>query len=413
MHYDVVIAGGGMVGAALACALSTVPELSVLILDSAIGVKEVSTKEHRSEYEYRYQYDARSITLARGTAEVFHQIGIWSKLREFASPIQEIIVSEKGHFGQSRINAREEKVPALGYVVENHWLMQVFYEFLKESPNISIEAPAVIQSAKANTSGYQVEAFHQQEQTLKQYQASLLVVADGANSEIRDQLGISVERFDYRQSAIVANLTPEKSHEWRAYERFTPSGPLALLPLINNRCAAVWTMTTGKRTDELAGDNDRYFLEALESEFGRRLGTFTKIGQRVVYPLQKIVANEQVRPNLVVLGNAAHTLHPVAGQGFNLSVRDVVALTVHARNQRARCACIGDLGGLLDYQNQRLADQSKITQFSDKLLRLFMMKNLTVGLARNIGLVTFDLWPGAKKMLAKHAMGTLTYISLY
>ncbi len=397
-----------MVGAALASALSTIPNMHILVIESSAALNTASESNSRG---YCYQYDARCITLARGSAEIFHQIGIWSNLRTQASPIQEIEVSEKGQFGRSSIKAQDEKVPALGYVVEHHWLMSVLYDYLATCSNVEFVAPCAVQSVQPTAEGYTVEVYHQHKQQLLQYDASLLVVADGTGSGLRQQLGIQTEGYDYQQSALVTTLTPEKGHERCAFERFTETGPLAILPLNDQRCGLVWTLTP-EAAAEVSELSDEHFLGMLQREFGNRLGRFLKVGRRSLFPLQRTISKEQVRPNLVVLGNAAHTLHPVAGQGFNLSVRDIAVLTRCLRQRSEAQLALGDIDTLLEYQKNRQADQAKISHFSDKLLRLFLHQNRGVTLARNIGLVTFDLWPGAKKMLAKHAMGTLTHTSL-
>ena len=405
-HYDAVIVGGGMVGATLASALAQIPGLSVLMLE---GSATPCVSNDKSVYQY--QYDARTITLARGSAEIYHQLGIWSELRRRAVPIQEIQVTEKGEFGVSKISAREEKVPALGYVIENRWLMQLLYEHLADCPTLTIEAPSVVQRVVPNNDGYLIESFHQQQQALKQFQAKLMIVADGAESSLRHLLGIEVERFDYHQSAVVTNVSCDAEHHFMAHERFTDQGPIALLPLTDERYGLVWTCDPDK-AEELVVCSSSDFLKQVQSQFGKRMGRFTRVGERFCYSLQRITAKEQVRPNMVVLGNSAHTLHPVAGQGFNLSVRDIAALTVRIKQRLAAQLPLGDIDYLMGYQDHRQSDQTKITQFSDKLLKLFLNPSGTLKLARNVGLITFDLWPGAKKALARHAMGTLTYTTL-
>ena len=227
------------------------------------------------------------------------------------------------------------------------------------------------------------------------------VLADGGRSGLREQLGIGVKTRPYNQSALIANITPSEAHNGMAFERFTDDGPMALLPLPENRCALVWTRQ-GMDAQRLAEIDERSFLRELQDAFGYRLGALRQVGARHLYPLALVEADEQVRPHLVVLGNAAHSLHPIAGQGFNLSLRDVQAL---AEALLAGPQQPGDLATLRVYHQRQRLDQALTIGFSDQVTRLFGSNQPLLAAGRNIGLLGLDLLPPAKSWFARQAMG--------
>ena len=229
----------------------------------------------------------------------------------------------------------------------------------------------------------------------------LAVLADGGRSGLREQLGIHVRKRPYDQSALIANITTSQPHDGMAFERFTDEGPMALLPLPDNRCALVWTRL-GMDAQRLAALDERSFLSELQAVFGYRLGTLEQVGARHLYPLVLVEAEEQVRPHLVVLGNAAHSLHPIAGQGFNLSLRDAQALAdaLLASEQKP-----GELATLLSYQQRQQLDQQLTIGFSDQVTRLFGSDQTLISFGRNLGLLGLDVLPPAKRWFARQAMG--------
>ncbi|OHC11114.1 MAG: 2-octaprenyl-6-methoxyphenyl hydroxylase, partial [Pseudomonadales bacterium GWC1_66_9] len=230
---------------------------------------------------------------------------------------------------------------------------------------------------------------------------ALAVLADGGRSDLREQLGIHVRQQPYGQTALIANLTPSEPHRGQAFERFTQDGPMALLPLADNRCALVWTRPTGDAGRLLALD-ERQFLAELQQQFGYRLGAFRQLGARHLYALALVEAEEQVRPHLALLGNAAHSLHPIAGQGYNLSLRDTLCLAEGLLDSPAEP---GDFATLLRYQARQRLDQQLTVGFSDRLTRLFGMATPLLAGGRSFGLLGLDLLPPAKRWFARQAMG--------
>lgn len=402
---DVCIVGGGMVGATAACALAKNSDLSIMLIE-AFPVKKSTMVESG---EYSPSYDARSTALSRGTAEIFQQLDCWAAMREQSTPILDIHVSEKGGFGFSHLNAEQECVPALGYVVENAWLGAILTHQLYQYSNIQIHSPANV-DALSFKSGC-VSVIVKGERWSGEVATQLLIAADGQDSTVRSLLGIDMEVSDYGQKAIVANVSADCEHQFVANERFTKNGPLALLPLRDNRLSLVWSLANGEAEETLAlTDGD--FLLKLQSQFGQRVGKLIKVGERFSYPLQLMRAKEQIRPRVAVVGNAAHTLHPVAGQGFNVAARDVAVLAAQIKSAYRQNKPIGDFDILQQYWNKRSIDQEKTIQFSDKLLRLFGSDVRVLRTARNIGLIGLDVWDQGKGVFAKHAMGASHYVSL-
>ena len=384
---SLAIIGGGLVGASLALALQSGAK--------ARGWKIVLIEPFAPGNSYQPSYDARSSALSYGARLIYERMGVWSAIAERAEPIMDIHVSDRGRFSTARLSAREEGVPALGYVVENAWLGQCLWEGL-DPEVISWRCPAEVTHMQPMDSGYRLTL--NDETSLD---CDLAVLADGGRSGLREQLGIHVRKRPYEQSALIANITPTQPHDGMAFERFTDEGPMALLPLPDNRCALVWTRL-GMDAKRLAEVDERSFLRELQDVFGYRLGTLKQVGARHLYPLTLVEAQEQVRPHLAVLGNAAHSLHPIAGQGFNLSLRDAQAL---ADVLLASDKNPGDLATLLSYQQRQTPDQQLTIGFSDQVTRLFGSDQTLISLGRNLGLLGLDLMPPAKRWFARQAMG--------
>jgi 2-octaprenyl-6-methoxyphenol hydroxylase len=286
-------------------------------------------------------------------------------------------------------------VPALGYVVENAWLGHCLWGALDREV-IEWRCPAEVTAMQALVDGYRL--------TLNdgsQLDCDLAVLADGGRSGLREQLGITVMEQPYQQSALIANITPGHAHNGEAFERFTEQGPLALLPLPEDRCALVWTRES-LQAQRLHSLPDAAFLKELQDAFGFRLGGLRQVGARHLYPLALVEAQEQIRPHLVVLGNAAHSLHPIAGQGFNLSLRDTLAL---ADSLLGSPAIPGDFGVLQQYLRGQELDQDLTVGFSDRVTRLFSTSQTLLASGRTLGLLGLDLLPPAKRWFARQAMG--------
>ena len=384
---NLAIIGGGLVGASLALALQAGAK--------ARGWKIVLIEPFAPGNSYQPSYDARSSALSYGARQIYERLGLWQSIAGRAEPIKDIHVSDRGRFSTARLSAIEEGVPALGYVVENAGLGQCLWKHL-DPDVITWRCPAEVIHMQPLEDGYRLTL--NDETTLD---CDLAVLADGGRSNLREQLGIHVSKRPYDQSALIANITPSEAHCGMAFERFTDEGPMALLPLPENRCALVWTRL-GMDAERLAALDERSFLSELQGVFGYRLGTLKQVGARHLYPLTLIEAQEQVRPHLAVLGNAAHSLHPIAGQGFNLSLRDAQAL---AEALLASDRHPGDLATLLSYQQRQQRDQQLTIGFSDQVTRLFGSDQTLVSFGRNLGLLGLDLLPPAKRWFARQAMG--------
>jgi 2-octaprenyl-6-methoxyphenol hydroxylase len=384
---NIAIIGGGLVGASLALALQAGAK--------ARGWRILLIEPFAPGDSYQPSYDARSSALAYGTRQIYESLGVWAAISQRSEAIRQIHVSDRGRFGSTRLEADREGVPALGYVVENAWLGQCLWQALDREV-VSWRCPAEVAHMQAAPGGYRLTLNDD-----SQVDCDLAVLADGGRSSLREQLGIAVRQRSYDQSALIANITPGQAHLGQAFERFTAQGPMALLPLPDNRCALVWTQL-GMGAQRLLGLSERAFLDELQAAFGYRLGALRQVGARHVYPLTLIEAQEQIRPHLALLGNAAHALHPIAGQGFNLSMRDVQSL---ADALLGSSAGAGDFATLRGYRERQQLDQALTVGFSDQATRLFSSAQPLLATGRNLGLLGLDLLPPAKRWFARQAMG--------
>lgn len=387
---DVLIIGGGLVGASLACALGQA------------GVRTTVVEALPFAADPQPGYDERSIALAQGSQRIFAGLGLWPALEADACPIHTIHVSDRGHFGFTRLEREQEDVPALGYVATARVLGQVLQDRLQQLETVDVLAPAQLTGFTIEADAVQADIDYKGRS--QHPTAALLVAADGANSAIREQLGIQTQERDYRQTAVIANVSTDKPHNHIAYERFTDSGPLALLPMTEQRCALVWTVAADQSESLLALD-DATFLQRLQQRFGYRLGRFTRVGVRHAFPLQLLQAKESVRARLALAGNAMHTLHPIAGQGFNLGLRDVAALVDVILDARRDGRDIGALNILQRYAQWRQADQRRVALFTDSMVRLFGQSLPPVVGLRDAGMLALDLCPPAKRWFGRMTMG--------
>lgn len=386
MNYDIIIAGGGMIGSSLALALAPL-SLRVAIVEPIARASDTQPS-----------FDDRSTALSRSTQRMYAAMGLWDEVLSAATPVTRIHVSDQGRFGFSHIDAEEQNVEALGYVVINRVLGSVLQNALSEVPNLDVLCPAEITAARVAPDAAVATVQHA-DGSSEELTCRLLVAADGARSSVRDMLGITAHHVAYEQRAIVGNLLPERSLQNCAYERFTRNGPLAMLPIADGRAGFVWTVADRDAERVLALDDDS-FLAELQDAFGYRLGALSRVGLRASYPLHLSKAMRLTATRAVLVGNAAHGLHPVAAQGFNLGLRDVAAL----------CDCVADFDlddpELLErYAAWRKDDQSKLVGFTDGIVKLFSSNDRPTRLLRDIGMLGFDMLPGVRSLFAKHTMG--------
>lgn len=378
---EIVIIGGGLTGAILMLALVN-KGYDCLLVDRKSMDEKIDV-----------DFDARSLALSAASVRILEHLGIWPLLLPHATPMHTIHVSEQFRFGSARLHATTSEVglQPLGYVVEMQPINQALHQLLDPA---RIIAPAELVRLEKDKG---IVGLKTQDGDL-QIQAQLIVGADGTDSTLRQLAGLSVVRKDYRQHAIVANIGLAKPHQYQAFERFTSSGPLALLPMTANRMSLVWAMRPEQAASTIALD-DKNFLKALQKAFGYRLGRLIRVGQRHLYPLIEVTMPAQVDWPLVFVGNAAHTIHPVAGQGFNLGLRDVAALAQAIVSEGLNPAMLGA------YEKQRSQDQKAIIKLTSGLVELFTHGLPGLGLARGLGLIAMDNSAFLKNYLMRYTSG--------
>lgn len=386
--FDVAIVGGGLVGASLALGLGA-SDVRVLLIESVAPDSAAQPS-----------FDERTTALGNASRRIFQGLGIWDEVAPEAAAIRAIHVSDAGRFGFARLNAAEHGIDAFGYVVPNRVLGAALWRRLSDASGAEVRVPAVIEDLDITTERAYftvVTASGGREVT----SARLLVAADGAHSAVRAAAGIPAGVEDYDQIAIAAAVTGDRAHDGTAYERFTPSGPVAVLPLRGGGYGTIWSCAPQRAAQLLALDDDAYLSE-LQSRFGWRAGRFRHIGRRASYPLQLTRAATTVARRTVLIGNAAQALHPIAGQGFNLGLRDAALLA------EVIAGAAGDVGSaelLRKFSAWRAADRSGVVRFTDTLVRIFGSRMPGVGILRNLGLLAFDLSPPAKRALARVSLG--------
>jgi 2-octaprenyl-6-methoxyphenol hydroxylase len=407
---DVAIIGGGMVGASLAVGLAGTGVSTLLVEGTPPGSKTQPS------------FDDRTTALGNASRRIFESLGVWDRLAPEAAAITTIHVSDAGRFGFARLIASEQGIDAFGYVIPNRVIGAALWGKLQDASGVLLRVPARPEQVEI---GADAVTFRVGEESVS---ARLVVAADGAHSVLRAVAGIEADVEDYGQIAIVANVAADRPHDGTAYERFTQSGPLAVLPLRDGSYGVVWTCTPARAAEVLSYDNNTYLRE-LQDRFGWRAGRFVRAGVRASYPLKLTRATTTVGARTVLIGNAAQALHPVAGQGFNLGLRDAAMLAEVIVNAfagprgsvsplsraiaaEADAAVDGgagvDVGSpelLRQFAAWRETDRRGVVGFTDGLVKMFASTRPGVGVLRNLGLLLFDLTPPAKSALARVSAG--------
>lgn len=388
-HYDLIIVGAGLAGNCLALALR----------DSGLKVAIVEAASRKALEESAA--GDRALALAAGTVQLLRALDAWDGVADKATPIKHIHVSDRGHFGKTRLAAAEQNVDALGYVIAARDIENHVAERVAQTTTDCFYDTRV---AGLMSGDDKVHVSLKQHSESLNLTAQLLVGADGGQSSVRKLLDIPQHATDYGQTALVTTVQVSRPHHYTAYERFTEQGPLALLPVSGKQMSVVWTRSN-EQAEALMAGGEAEFLSELQNCFGYRLGALKLAAPRRQFPLHLIRAETMVSGRAVIIGNAVHQLHPVAGQGFNLGIRDVAELAQRLLKQHLVGGDLGDAAWLQAYAKDRATDHVKTIGFTDNLVHLFSNDSLALAALRNAGLTLLDHLPFAKKILAKHAMG--------
>jgi 2-octaprenyl-6-methoxyphenol hydroxylase len=389
-EYDIVIVGGGLVGTTLALALAISPWRIALV------------ESHIPQQHSIALHDMRALALSYSSQQIFQRLNIWEEIQSVATPIKKIHVSEKKRFGNTLLDAHDIELDAFGYVVPiqllydalQHEIAKVATQSRNDSHAVTLLRPASVTAVK------QVDKKWQLTINEKSITTTLLIAADGEKSFIREALQLPTTKTEYQQTAIVTNCALSKPHEFTAYERFTPQGTLAMMPMLKQRSAIIWAMPN-ELAETMLTKSDTEFLLAVQQAFGYRLGKLSDLGKRQSYPLRELHAEQQSLPGLILLGNAAHALHPIAAQGFNLSLRDVEALA-----KLITTTNLEDESLLTAYLQQRQPDQEQTQKFTQRLVKIFKPQIFPLPSLRSFGLFLFDLIPSAKREFSWRRIGT-------
>lgn len=413
----VIIIGGGHVGLSFALLLAHQGVYSTLI--ESVKYPTVAPDKDKNSQHY---LDCRNTALSRRTVQIYDEIGLWQSMQSHACRIDSVQISELDSFGKARLDKTAEGVDSFGYVMENAWFGRQLLQAVRASPFITLLDRTSVTDIGQDNSVVTVTAFKEDSNDLNDganimlIEAPLVVACDGQNSPSRKMLGVKANTHEYKQVGIVGVVETDKPHRHVAIEKFSSAGPLAVLPLTDglnddgknsHRRSVVFICPQGEESRYL--NDEAYFLATLQRVFGDEAGRFVKAGRRGAYPLSRVLAQRQVVGRCVIMGNAAHTLHPVAGQGFNLCLRDAYALATvlgevlkHAQDGKFD---FGDQNRLLAYEIARHKDQKRVIKFCDTVVGSFTNQNPVMKFARNVGLIAFDKIPGIKPMVANYAMG--------
>lgn len=387
---SVIIVGGGMAGATLALAISTLTRGKLPV--SLIEAVAPDSTAHPG-------FDARAIALAKGTCQQLDRIGIWPAIADCATAIKTVHVSDRGHAGFVTLEAEDYQIDALGHVVELHDIGLRLFGLLRKAPGVTLHCPQRVASFSRNEHRVNVVLDNGVE-----LQGNVLVAADGTRSKLAAQCGVTWQPQSYHQVAVIANVTTSEPHNGRAFERFTEHGPIAMLPMSDGRCSLVWCHALEARA-EVESWSEAEFCQQLQRAFGWRLGKIIHAGVRHHYPLALTTASQTVSHRLALVGNAAQTLHPIAGQGFNLGLRDVMSLAEGLAQAHATGTDVGSFPVLAAWQQRRAADKAATIGVTDGLVQLFANRWAPLVAGRNLGLMAMEHFTPARDVLAQRTLG--------
>lgn len=416
-QFDIIIAGGGMVGATAALALAKL-KLSIALVEPV--------EPHLSASP---SYDQRSVALSDSSMTILKSLDLWKSIEPLSCPIKKIHVSDQGKFGFTRINAEDYSFEQLGAVIPLEQTGPVLWQAIRECQYIELFCPNEItaieqtftkphENQSTTTNNEVLVTISAADHTDKQLTAAMLLAADGTFSPISKMMGFTVNRDPYKQHAVIANISTEKPHNNQAFERFTTNGPLALLPMTRNRMSLVWCHSE-QQIDTVMNYDDETFMAELQSQFGYRLGRIIKVGERNQYPLALHLPERLHKSGVLLIGNAAHTLHPIAGQGFNIGLRDVASLYEQIQSlmsmqletdetlltKKGIRTQLGSVDFMTQYINGRTEDWDRTIGATDGLVRLFSHDFLPLVILRDKALAWIDKLPWVKRKLSMAAMG--------
>lgn len=387
--YDIIIVGGGMVGATLACALGN-SSLKIAVIEA-----------HQSDFDWQEgSHDIRVSAITHASQHIFENLGVWDSMQhDGTAAYNKMHVWDATGQGQIHFDSTEVGQADLGHIIENRIIQKAVQTRLADFDNIDLLMPLQLQSMQLNEQGVELLAADGLKLT-----AAVLVGADGANSWVRKQAGISLSSWAYHQNAVVCNVTTSESHQNACWQQFMPDGPLAFLPLADGQSSIVWS-TTEEKSQLLLNMDEHSFNQELQMAFGSSLGRIQLSSGRGSFPLRLRHANQYVQAHLALVGDAAHTVHPLAGQGVNLGLLDAVVLAEELLRAREKKREIGALSTLRRYERRRKGDNIAMLAAMDGFKRLFSNDFAPLKLLRNSGLNIADKLSPLKNMMIKRAMG--------